>query len=86
MMTLITDDADVAKQKKTEAIFVKVSPEERAKIERNMVLLGITNISAFVRRMCLDGGIFKVDMPEIQEVSRLMSNTANNVNQVIHCV
>jgi nanoRNase/pAp phosphatase (c-di-AMP/oligoRNAs hydrolase) len=82
MVTLITDNAEVSKQKKTEAIFVKVSPEERAKIERNMALIGVTNISAFVRRMCLDGGIFKVDMPEIQEVSRLMSNTANNVNQI----
>jgi acyl-CoA reductase-like NAD-dependent aldehyde dehydrogenase len=82
MITLITDDAQIEKQKKTESILVKVSPQERAKIERNMAIIGVTNISAFVRRMCLDGGIFKVDLPEIQEVSRLMSNTANNVNQI----
>ncbi|MDR0963259.1 MAG: plasmid mobilization relaxosome protein MobC [Clostridium sp.] len=82
MITLITDNAQVEKQKKTESILVKVSPQERSKIERNMALIGVTNISAFVRRMCLDGGIFKVDLPEIQEVSRLMSNTANNVNQI----
>jgi hypothetical protein len=82
MITRITDDAQIERQKKTESILVKVSPQERAKIERNMALIGITNISAFVRRMCLDGGIFKVDLPEIQVVSRLMSNTANNVNQI----
>jgi len=81
-MEMITDDQTPEKQKKTEALYVKISPEEKAKIERNMALIGITNISAFVRRMCLDGGIFKVDLPEIQEVSRLMNITANNVNQI----
>jgi len=32
--------------------------------------------------MCLDGGIFQVDLSLIQEVSRLMSNIANNLNQL----
>jgi hypothetical protein len=82
MVTVITDDTEPAKQKKSEAIYVKVSPEEKAKIERNMKLIGIFNISAFVRRMCLDGGIFKVDLPEIREISRRMNITANNVNQL----
>jgi len=81
-ITMITYGGEVAKSKKTTSLYVKISPEEKARIERNMRILGITNISAYVRRMCLDGGIFKVDMPEIQEVSRLMSNTANNVNQI----
>jgi hypothetical protein len=81
-MGRIIDDQTPKKQKKTEALYIKVSPEEKAKIERNMALVGIANISAFVRRMCLDGGIYKVDLPEIQEVSRLMGMTANNVNQI----
>ena len=79
---MITDSAELEKQKKTLALYIKISPEEKAKIERNMALIGVTNISAFVRRMCLDGGIYKVDLPEIQEVSRLMNITANNVNQL----
>ena len=81
-MVMITDKTTPEKQKKSEALYIKVSPEEKAKIERNMKIIGITNISAFVRRMCLDGGIYKVDLPEIQEVSRLMNITANNVNQL----
>ena len=81
-LVTITDDITPEKQNKSLALYIKVSPEEKAKIERNMALIGITNISAFVRRMCLDGGIFKVDLPEIQEVSRLMNITANNVNQL----
>jgi hypothetical protein len=80
--TFVTDEQELEKQKKSLALYVKVSPEEKAKIERNMAIVGIPNISAYVRRMCLDGGIYKVDLPEIQEVSRLMSVTANNVNQV----
>ena len=53
-MVFITDDQAPEKMKKTEALYVKISPEEKAKIERNMALIGITNISAFVRRMhCL---------------------------------
>ena len=78
----LTDGQKPGKQKKTDAIYVKISPEERAKIEHNMAIVGITNTSAFVRRMCLDGGIFKVDLPEIQEISHLLSITANNVNQL----
>jgi hypothetical protein len=82
LVMVITDDTEPMKQKKSEAIYVKVSPEEKAKIKRNMKLTSIANISAFVRRMCLDGGVFKVDLPEIREVSRLMNITANNVNQL----
>jgi hypothetical protein len=78
----ITGGQKPGKQKKTDALYIKISPEERAKIERNMAVIGTTNVSAFVRRMCLDGGIFKLDLPEIQEVSRLMNITANNVNQL----
>ena len=81
-MVFITDDQTPKKMKKTEALYVKISPEEKAKIERNMALIGITNISAFVRRMCLDGGIYKIDLPEIQEVSRLMNIAGNNINQL----
>ncbi len=81
-MVLITDSAEVEKQKKSLALYTKVSPEEMDRIERNMSLIGITNKSAFVRRMCLDGGIYKIDLPEIQEVSRLMRITANNANQI----
>ena len=81
-MVFITDDQTPEKMKKTEALYVKISPEEKAKIERNMALIGITNISAFVRRMCLDGGIYKIDLPEIQEVSRLMNIAGNNINQL----
>ena len=81
-MVFITDNQTPEKMKKTEALYVKISPEEKAKIERNMALIGITNISAFVRRMCLDGGIYKVDLPEIQEVSRLMNIAGNNINQL----
>lgn len=81
-LEVMTDDKILDKQKKTTSIYVKVSPEERAKLERNMAIIGATNISAFVRRMCLDGGIFKVDVPEIQEIGRLMNITANNINQI----
>jgi hypothetical protein len=81
-MEMIADATAPEKQRKSEALYVKVSPDEKAKIERNMSLVGITNVSAYVRRMCLDGGIYKVDLPEIQEVSRLMGVTANNVNQI----
>jgi hypothetical protein len=80
--TMAAAGAAPKKQAKSKALYVKISPEEKAKIERNMALVGIANASAFVRRMCLDGGIFKIEMPEIREVSRLMSITANNVNQL----
>ena len=43
------------------------SREEYDLILRNMALLGSTNLSAFLRKMAIDGMVIRLDMPEIRE-------------------
>jgi hypothetical protein len=67
---------------KTTGFYFKATPEEMAWIERRMAQTSITNKSAFLRKMAIDGHIVTLNTPEIQEIGRLLRITANNVNQL----
>lgn len=67
---------------KTSGFFFKMSPEEEALFEQRMAETGIRNKSAFIRKMCIDGHVINLDIPELTEISRLLRITANNVNQM----
>ena len=58
------------------------SREEYDLILRNMALLGSTNLSAFLRKMAIDGMVIKLDMPEIREILKLLRRTNANINQI----
>ena len=47
-----------------------------------MDALGITNESAYMRALALNGYILKLDLPQIREMIRLLSNMTNNLNQI----
>ena len=69
-------------QKRTIHYSFKVTPEEDAMIQKKMQLAGIKNQSAFIRCIVLGGYILHLDLPELQEASRLMGSLSNNVNQI----
>ena len=69
-------------KEKTTGFFFKMSPEESELFEQRMAQTGIRNKSAFIRKMCIDGHVFKLDLPTLNEIKRLLSITANNVNQI----
>ena len=45
---------------------------EAALIKERMAELGITNLSAYLRKMAVDGYIIHLDMGDIQEMIRLL--------------
>ena len=47
-----------------------------------MALLGTRNMSAYLRKMALDGYVVRMDLPELKELILLMHYTSNNVNQM----
>ena len=59
-----------------------VTEEERRIIEQKMALLGTRNMSAYLRKMALDGYVVRMDLPELKELISLMRYTSNNVNQM----
>lgn len=50
-------------------------------IKERMAELGINNLSAYLRKMAVDGYIIHLDMSEIQEMARLLRICSNNLNQ-----
>jgi len=69
-------------REKTTGFFFKMSPEEWEWVEERMAQTGIQNKSAFIRKMCIDGHVFSLDLDAINEIGRLLRITANNVNQI----
>ena len=51
-------------------------------IEQKMKIAGIRNMSAYIRKMCIDGHVINLDITELKEVARLLRITANNINQI----
>lgn len=64
-----------------ERIFVKVTPEEKEKIRQRMAEMGIKNMSAFMRKMAIDGYCIKLDLSDVNEMVRLLRYAGNNLNQ-----
>ena len=59
-----------------------VSQSEFDLIEQNMALSGSTNLSAFLRKMAIDGMVIKLDMSEIREMLKLLRRANANINQI----
>ena len=47
-----------------------------------MAQYGTDNLSAFVRKMCIDGYMVKLDFPELKEMVSLLRYSSNNLNQL----
>ena len=47
-----------------------------------MKLAGIRNMSAYIRKMCIDGYIIHLQIPELTECAKLLRYTSNNINQI----
>ncbi len=60
----------------------RASQEEYDLILKNMALSGSTNLSAFLRKMAIDGMVIKLDMPEIKELIKLLRRANANINQI----
>ena len=62
-------------------IFVKLSPKEHARLYERMEEAGMKNLSAYVRKMILNGYIIKLDLSDVKDVLRLLRISSNNLNQ-----
>ena len=67
---------------RTVGLFTKVSPEEKAAIDRRMELLGTSNLRAYLRKMAVDGYVVRVDMTDVKELAALLRTCSNNLNQI----
>ncbi len=64
-------------------LIVRVSERERDLIYQKMTLLGTENLSAYIRKIAIDGYIINVDYTEVKNHAALLQRVGNNINQVV---
>ena len=64
-----------------ETLKVRISPEDKERIKLKMEDAGILNMSAYVRKMALDGICIKLDLVEIRQLIVMLQRCTNNLNQ-----
>ena len=50
-------------------------------IHRKMDEVGVKNMSAYIRKMAIDGYIVNLDLKDVKELVRLLRYCSNNLNQ-----
>lgn len=61
-----------------------VSAEELELIHQKMQQYGTENLSAYLRKMALDGYVVKLDLPELVSLMRRSSNNLNQMTRKVH--
>ena len=59
-----------------------VDEKEQALIKKKMEHAGIENMSAYIRKMVIDGYVVKLDMPELRELTLRMKSISTSENQI----
>ena len=59
-----------------------VTEREAELIRLKMAELGTNNLSAYLRKIAIDGLIVKLDLPELREMISLLRRSGNNINQM----
>jgi len=59
-----------------------MTEQENALIAEKMAAVGMKNKEAYLRKMVLDGYIVRIDFSDVRELSRLLRNATNNLNQI----
>ena len=69
-------------RKRNVQIIIRVTEEERALIEEKMQQIPTLNLSAYARKMLIDGYIITLDLQEVKEHTAQLQKIGVNVNQI----
>ncbi len=64
-----------------DTIILRISKEDRERIRIKMAQAGVVNMSAYLRKMALDGYCIRLDLKDLKELIRLLRICSNNLNQ-----
>ena len=67
--------------KREKQLLVRISDADKERIQAKMAEAGILNMSAYVRKMALDGICVKLDLEEVRQLIVLLQRCSNNLNQ-----
>ena len=69
------------REKRDEIIILRTTKAEKSRIYEKMLGMGIRSLSAYIRKMALDGYCIQLDTTDIKELVRLLRICSNNLNQ-----
>lgn len=69
-------------RKRNVQIIVRVTEEERVLIEEKMKQIPTLNLSAYARKMLIDGYIIMLDLQEVKGHTAQLQKIGMNVNQI----
>ena len=69
-------------KKRRRPVHLHVMLSERDQIQARMAEAGVRNMSAYVRKMALNGYVLHVDLSPVRELVSLQRRCSNNLNQV----
>ena len=61
---------------------LRISQAEYDLIQERMTEAGTTNMSAFIRKLALNGYVLHVDLAPVKELVSLQKRCSNNLNQI----
>ena len=70
------------KRKRDVPVLFWVSADEMELIQQKMAQFGTKNLSAYLRKMAVDGYVVQLDLPELKELVSLLCRSSNNLNQL----
>ena len=70
------------KRKRDVPVLFWVSADEMELIQQKMAQFGTKNLSAYLRKMAVDGYVVQLDLPELKELVSLLRYSGNNLNQL----
>ena len=70
------------KRIRSTSVCIWLSPDELTAIRERMAEVGIRNLSAYMRKMALNGYVLHVDLSPVKELISLQRRCANNLNQI----
>jgi len=65
-------------------IEIRLTRDEKELIHERMKKIPTNNMSAFIRKMALNGYIVVLDLSDVKEAVRLLRINSNNLNQYAH--
>ena len=69
------------REKRDEIIILRTTKAEKNRIYEKMLSMGIRSLSAYIRKMALDGYCLNLDLPQLQRMAYLLQMCSNNLNQ-----
>ena len=68
-------------EKRNEVVYVRMTKSEKARMYAKMQEIGVCSVSAYCRKMILDGYCINLDLEPVRELVSLLRRCSNNLNQ-----